>query len=410
MAQFKERIIISIVGNMNVGKSTVFNLITGQKDKSIVDCTAGTTADAVVSFMEIHELGATKVIDTAGFDEKNILGEKKKEKTLKIIDNSDLILFVIKNNSNKLSIEEEFILNYIKENNKKFLVIYNDFTNSKTYNKLIDNESIILKCNDSTKQLDIIDFIVKNFKKKEVNIDFLPKINLENQYVLLVIPLDEESPKMRLLRPQAMAIERLMNVNAIPVIFKPNIKELKNNNKEEINKFKKILSDLKSNLKLIIIDSQVFKYINDYIPKDIYITSFSIIMTNFMSNGNIQSFIKGVEYLNNLKENDNVLIVEACKHDRKCNDIATVQLPKLLKDYCKKQININFNFGNTFPTENDLKQYKLVIMCGSCMIDKQEYNRRILLLEKLKINYTNYGIFFSYITNKDLLDEYIKIF
>ena len=114
MGQFKERIIISIVGKMNVGKSTLFNLITGQKNKSIVDNKAGTTADSVKSLMEIHGFGAVKIIDTAGIDESGELGEKKRQKTLNVIDNSDLIILVVKNGVKKLSKEENDTLIYIK--------------------------------------------------------------------------------------------------------------------------------------------------------------------------------------------------------------------------------------------------------------------------------------------------------
>lgn len=409
MAQFKERIIISIVGNTNVGKSTLFNLITGQKNKSIIDSTAGTTADTVKSVMEIHGIGAVKLIDTAGVDEISVLGNKKREKTLRTIDNSDLILFVVKNGTQKLTSDELKIVDYIKSNNKQCLIIYNDFNNSHKHIDLLDYKSLIVNCNDFSKQLEIIEFIKNNFVYKEHSVDFLPQIDVYNKYVLLIIPLDEESPELRLLRPQSMSIERLLKIGAIPVIYKPNLKKLREKDKEEVNTFKKIIKDLK-NLSLVITDSQAFDCVCEYIPEKVKFTSFSIIMTNFMTNGNILNFINGVKQLDNLQDSDNVLIVEACKHDRKCNDIATAQLPVIIKKYINKNINIDFNFGESFLKDEELKKYKLVIMCGGCMIDKQEYNTRLKSMDKMVVSYTNYGLVFSYIKNKDLLKKCVEMF
>ena len=408
MGQFKERIIISIVGNTNVGKSTLFNLISGQKDKSIVDNTAGTTADSVKTLMEIHQFGAVKLIDTAGINEKGILGNKKKNKTIEVIDNSDLILFVIKDGEKNLTNDELETLNYIKLKNKQFFIIYNNFYNC-DHIELIKAKSLVINCNDFTKQLVITNFIINNFKKCNNNIEFFPNINLYNKYVMLIIPLDEESPESRLLRPQNMAIEKLLRIGAIPILYKPNLKELRNKNINEINNFNKILKDLKD-IAMIIIDSQAFDCISDYIPNNVIFTSFSILMTNFMSNGNIVNFVNGVKELDNLQDNDKILIVEACKHDRKCNDIATIQLPKAITKYSNKNISFDFNFGETFLSIDELKKYKIIVMCGGCMIDKQEYNTRLNKIQNLNIKYTNYGMVFSYIKNKQLLNRCVEIF
>lgn len=409
MAQFKERIIISIVGNTNVGKSTLFNLITGQKNKSIVDNTAGTTADTVKSVMEIHGIGAVKLIDTAGVDEISVLGDKKREKTLRAIDNSDLVLFVVKNGTKKLTSNELEIVNYIKSNNKQCLVIYNNFGSSPKHTDLLDYKSLIVNCNDFSEQLEVTEFIKNNFTYRKLNVDFLPNIDMLNKYVLLIIPLDEESPELRLLRPQSMSIERLLKIGAIPVIHKPDLTKLRNKDEQEVNTFKKIIKDLRD-LSLVITDSQAFDCICEYIPKQVKFTSFSIMMTNFMTNGNILNFIDGVKQLDNLQDNDNVLIVEACKHDRKCNDIATAQLPAIIKKYTNKNVNVDFNFGESFLKDEELKKYKLVIMCGGCMIDKQEYNTRLRSMDKMGVNYTNYGLVFSYVKNKELLEKCVEMF
>jgi len=409
MAQFKEKTIISIVGSTNVGKSTLFNLITGQKNKAIVDSKAGTTADNVKSLMEIHGLGRVKLIDTAGIDEEGMLGKKKREKTKEAIGESDLVIFVIRNDAKLLTNREKEILEYIKLKNKQTIVVDNQFTDKKSKIKIENYNSIEINVNDSREQLKLTDFIKQNYKVENKPIDLLPNIKLSNTYVLLIVPMDEESPELRLLRPQSLMIERLLNIFATPVLYRPN---LKNFDKDE---FVKTIGDLKNTekgLSLIITDSQAIGKIYDYIPQDVEFTSFSIIMSNYMTNGNLANLIDGASKLDTLQDNDKILIVEACNHDRKCNDIATVQLPNTIKNYTGKNIEIDFNFGQSFPTEKELaeKNYKLAILCGGCMIDRQKYQNRLEILMQNNILITNYGIVFSYIKNKDLLQKTAKIF
>lgn len=408
MTQFSEKTIISIVGLTNVGKSTLFNVITGQKNKAIVDSKAGTTADNVISLMELHGLGKIKLIDTAGIDENGILGDKKREKTKQAIDESDLILFVIKNNTEILNQYENDILQYIKEKNKQFLIIINQFNEKINTLNINNTKNLQINLNQQNQQLILTDFILNNYKNNNEPIDLLPNLQLKNSYVLLIIPLDEESPELRLLRPQSLVIERLLQKFAIPVLYRPDLKNFdKNNFIETINNLK----NTQNGLSLIITDSQAINAIYDFVPKDISFTSFSIIMSNYMSNGKLNNFINGAKQLDNLNDGDNILIVEACNHDRKCNDIATVQLPNAIKKYTNKNINFDFNFGQSFPTKEEIqnKNYKLIIACGGCMIDRQKYQARLNLIQELNIPMSNYGIVFSYVKNKKILDK-INIF
>lgn len=399
MAQFKEKIIISIVGLTNVGKSTLFNLISGQKGKAIVDSKSGTTADNVNTTMEIHGLGVVKLIDTAGIEEDGVLGDKKRIKTKHAINVSDLVLFVIKDNKTNFTDREKEFLDYIKQQSKQVLFINNCFNNDTVK---VKEKTLTLNANNFDNQLKITNFIIENINLKKEQVDLLPDVKVENSYVLLVIPLDEESPELRLLRPQSMVIERLLKKFAMPILYRPN---LKNFNKED---FINVLDDLKNSkngLSMVITDSQVVGQIASYIPKNINFTTFSILMTNFMSNGKIDYMLNSLKTLDNLNKNDNILIVEACKHDRKCDDIATVKIPNLLKKYTGKNLNIKYNFGNVFPTEEEIYNgnYKLVIMCGSCMIDKQEYQNRLRIFSKFNIPTINYGMFFSYINNHNCI-------
>ncbi|MDR0423298.1 MAG: 50S ribosome-binding GTPase [Rickettsiales bacterium] len=394
MGQFKERTIICIVGSMNAGKSTLYNLITGQKNSSIVDEKEGTTADNVMNFMEIHGLGKCKIIDTAGIDEYGILGDKKREKVKDAIGESNIILFVIKNTATNLTDYEKRMIEFIKRKKKQILVIVNKFNNKETILK-VDAPVLNIDIN-SEKQLTITDFIKKNYTFDNKPIELLPNLNYKNKYVLLVIPLDEESPELRLLRPQSLMIERLLQKFAVPVLYRPNLKNF------DVDEFKTAIDNLqytKNGLIQIITDSQVIDKIYDYIPKNINFTSFSMLMSNYMSNGKLDTFVRNTSILNKLQNEDKILIVECCKHDRKCNDIATVQIPNAIKKYTNKNLIIEFNFGVSFLTEKELKKkkYKLAILCGGCMIDRQKYLDRLEIFEKNDIPVTNYGTIFSHI-------------
>ena len=401
MAQFKEKIIISIVGLTNVGKSTLFNLISGQKNKAIVDSKAGTTADNVSTLMEIHSLGIVKLIDTAGVDEIGLLGDKKREKTKQAIQISDLVLFVIRDSNFSLNNFEKELLDYINSQNKQILFINN--SNFEEGINIKDGCNILsIDANNFDNQLKITNFIVDNIKIKKEESDLLLNINVKNSYVLLVIPLDEESPQLRLLRPQSMVIERLLNSFGIPALYRPDLKNF------DFNDFSNVINNLKNSkngLSLIITDSQAVGKILDYIPSDIKFTTFSIIMANFMSNGAVKNMVQNLSVIEKLNNHDSVLIVEACKHDRKCDDIATVQIPSLLKKYTTKDLNISYNFGNVFPSIEEIKSknYKLVIMCGGCMIDKQDYQNRLKMFCELQIPVVNYGLFSMYMKNKKMM-------
>lgn len=413
MTQINDKTIIAIVGLTNVGKSTLFNYLLSQ-NKAIVDSTAGTTADNVIASMEIHGLGKVKLIDTAGIDESGVLGDKKREKTKKTIMETDLVLFVIKNNINNLTDYEKLMIEYIKEKNKKILIICNDFDNTNNTNNIKylewnNIQSIFINLNRQNQQNILTEFILNNYKKKDNIVNLLPDIKIKNSYVLLVIPLDEESPESRLLRPQSLVIERLLQSFAIPVLYRP---DLKNFNKNEFIDIINNLRNSNKNLSLIITDSQAINIIYDYIPTDINFTSFSILMSNFMSNGKLLEFIKGASELDKLNNNDSILIMETCNHNRKCNDIGTIQLPNAIKKYTNKNINIDYIFGKDFLSDEELKlkNYKLIITCGGCMVEKQQYSNRLEMIKNLNIPISNYGIVFSYIKNKAILKNIYKLF
>lgn len=425
MAKRNEYSIIAFTGRVNVGKSSLLNLLSGQDNYAIVDAKPGTTADVVSTRMEIHGLGSIKVLDTAGLDEYSELGEKKRKKTYEAVEEADLVIIVInllKNSKNDdFSLEREIAKKAFKYD-KQVFILYNIFPGAKsdaeikslensTNEKLnLEIPSLCVNALDKHKQKKLIDFINANFKKEKRNINLIP-ISGGKGYVILNIPMDEETPELRLLRPQDMVVERLLRKQLIPVLYRMDLKKARDNDEKEHRRFLEIiefLSDSKEGLKLVITDSQAIDILAEWTPKNIPLTTFSITMANYMSYGNLKLFIKGLDIIPLLKTGDKILIAESCNHNRKCDDIGTSQIPRLIKKKLGIDLNIDFCFGRVF--NENLKQYKLVIHCGGCMIDRQKYGRRVMKLKEAGVPITNYGLFLSWIHNPEIIRRVAKIF
>lgn len=411
-----ERDNIGIFGKMNSGKSTLMNLIT-QQLTSIVDSTPGTTADTKVTLHEIHGMGPVRLFDTAGADELNELGEKKKKKVFNDLKECDLVIVVIDPSTKNFDTEKELI-EKSRELDKQILVVYNLF--DKTYEpeiKKIDEiiplmkfyKSITINANSPKYRQNILNFILENFESKNTRSELLPFIE-KNEYYVLMIPMDDETPQGRYLRPQAMCEEYITRNWAYPISFRMDLKKARGNSKEsseEKKRFDDFLTSFLKKPKAIITDSQAMDIMKDWTPKDVKLTTFSIVMINHISKGRLKSFIDGTTHLDKLDNKGKVLIVEACNHSRIGEDIGTVQIPNYLKEKYP-HIEIEHNFGREFQENNQLQQYSLIIHCGGCMISSQKLLARIRDLESVGIPFTNYGLFLSYMQGKNALEKVLE--
>ena len=421
MSKRQERDIIAIIGRTNAGKSSLLNLLSGQKDYAIVDKTPGTTTDTVAALMEIHGLGPCKILDTAGADEYTKLGRKKRAKTFEAIEEADVSLIVLNARKNKkLSVELELIKR-IKQNKKQGLVILNNFGREKISKG--DTEKIeqkfncpvlAIKANYPPDQGRLVDFIKKNYQKESSEVDLFP--NLANRgFALLVIPMDEETPAMRLLRPQDMALERILRKFAIPVLFRLDLLKARQENPDlansEYKRFRSLIDLLKNSgegLQFVITDSQALDIVPKWTPEEIALTSFSIMMAHYMSQGNLALMLEGAKAINGLRAGSKILVAEACNHDRKCDDIGTVQIPRILEKKVGGKLNFDFNFGRPFP--KNLRQYDLIIHCGACMIDRQKFSRRLLKTREGKVPIINYGMCLAFAQDIKTLERAILPF
>jgi len=407
-----ERDIIGIFGKMNSGKSSLMNLLT-QQETSIVDPTPGTTADTKITLTEIHGLGPVKLMDTAGFDEQDDLGIKKLKKTIAALKECDLVLLVI-DPANFDYEADKFILEQARSLDKQVIVVYNLFDNSdknrigkveELLTRLRVYHRIVLSPIDINYRQRLLEAILANYIPKNITVELLPFVE-KGEFYILNIPMDEETPPGRYLRPQAMAEEFITRKWAFPVSYRMNLAKARAGDPEEKERWTNFLNSFTQKPKAIITDSQAMDIMKEWVPDDMALTTFSIMMINYMSRGRLNEFVRAVRALNTLTAGDYILIAEACNHSRIREDIGTVQIPNLIREFYPGVI-VDYTFGREFVDDLNIKKYKLVIHCGGCMISGQRMAARLHDLNATGIPITNYGIFLSYIHGEKVLERVI---
>lgn len=371
---------IIILGKRNSGKSTLINVLLGQ-DFSIVSEIKGTTTDVNQKSMEMLPIGPVTIMDTAGFDDVDKLGEKRIEKTLKALNRADVAIFVTDNEA--ISKQETGMLEELKKREIPTLILVNKSDlNAKPENniaeikKYFDDVLQLSLKNDKDVKNAIIKGLLNILPKEIINpIDVLAGILDKNETAVLVIPIDKEAPKDRIILPQVQVIRNILDIGAKCAICKE-------------TELQETLSMLKFPPKLVITDSQAFKKVSEIVPRDIFLTSFSILFARLK--GDLKSFIKGAEKIDELKDNDKILIAESCSHHPIEDDIGSVKIPNLIKKYTGKKLEFEKISGHDFPT--DIGKYALVVHCGACMTNRREILNRILFAKTKNVAITNYGI------------------
>jgi len=403
---------------MNAGKSTVMNAIT-QQPTSIVDSTPGTTADTKVALMEIHALGPCKLMDTAGINEMGTLGQKKFVKTQSAVKESDLVLLVIDPTDFRLAPFQE-ITDLASRREKQIAVVFNQFTNKLDLFDQSKNEA--LKSLEMLTKRKIPNLSVPAINQKEANSKIIPFLSqlvktqkkvpvLPPKYVgpdktlYLMTPLDIESPSGRLLRPQTLMIEYALRRLSPVVCYNMDLKQARSPTFEpERQRFLDTI--YRNRPSIVVTDSQAIDVISKWTPEEIPLTTFSVAMANFQTNGKLPEFYKGIKALSQLKAGSRVLICEACNHDRIGDDIGTVQLPEKLKKRFPG-VEIDWAFGRSYENKV-LKDYSLALHCGGCMISQQQMNSRLQDLIETGVPVTNYGLALSWLASPHALERVLK--
>jgi [FeFe] hydrogenase H-cluster maturation GTPase HydF len=377
---------IGIYGRRNNGKSSLINLLAGQ-NVAIVSDFAGTTTDPVKKSFEITGFGPVILVDTAGIDDVGELGQKRVEKTLQSINHIDLALLVIA--SNTWGNYEEMLVNEFIKTDTPFIVVHNksdiepasqtlrEKLNSKRHSGFID-----ISCK-SQKQPDELINLIKNAipESSYRTPTLLGDLISYGDIVLLITPIDVEAPAGRLILPQVQAIRDVLDNDAVAVVLK----------EREVDAF---LRKTQVKPALAITDSQIFVKADASIPRDIPLTSFSILLARLK--GDFNNYLKGTPKISELKDGDRVLLLESCNHHVSCDDIGRVKIPRWISGFTGKQLEYDVVAGlDALP--RDITEYSLVIQCGGCMITRKQLINRLRPAVEAGIPVTNYGMAIAYV-------------
>lgn len=371
-----DRIHIGFFGKRNAGKSSIVNTVTGQ-DLAVVSDVKGTTTDPVYKSMELLPMGPVMIIDTPGIDDEGMLGELRIRKTKQVLNKTDVAVLIVDASCGK-SPEDEELIKIFKEKNIEYLVVFNKSDLLESAKAATDREIYVSakdKVNIEALKEKIASLAPVDNQKLKIVADLISP----SDFIVLVTPIDKAAPKGRLILPQQQTIRDILEADATAIV----VKEFE---------LRETLESLGKKPKMVITDSQVFAKVSADTPKDIMLTSFSILFARYK--GLLEEAVKGCVALEGLKDGDTILISEGCTHHRQCDDIGQVKLPRWIKNFTGKQLNFEFTSGGEFF--EDLTKYKLIVHCGGCMLPEREVKFRLKCAVDQQVPMTNYGIIIAY--------------
>lgn len=397
-----ERLHIGIFGRRNAGKSSLLNAITGQ-DLAIVSKIKGTTTDPVNKSMELLPLGPVVFTDTPGLDDEGDMGELRVKKSYQVLNKTDIGLLVadgdlLRSRERDFEVTEKPLLEEFVKREIPYLIVINkeELLTEVDRNEILritgqPEKTVFVSAANRTNIEELKNRIAQLNPGEQAAGKLVGDLLLPGDLAVLVVPIDTAAPKGRLILPQQQVIRDCLDAGAVPVVTR----------ETELNG---ALRALGKKPKLVITDSQVFGQVNRIVPKEIFLTSFSILLARYK--GNLKSQVQGARAIDRLGDGDRVLIAESCTHHRQCGDIGTEKLPKWLKEHTKKNLDLTFVSGTEFP--EDLSGYALVIHCGGCMINEREMCFRLKCAEDAGVPMTNYGVSIAHMHG--ILERAIEVF
>ena len=383
---------IGIYGNTNSGKSSLMNKILGQ-DISLVSNVEGTTTDPVQKAMELIPFGPVLLIDTAGLEDKSQLGEIRVKKSFEYLKRLDFAIYVVdgknldvdtykkwKREANKYNIKHMVVVNKLDRLSDDERSNINNIFDKPLFISAKNNENI-----DKLKD-ELIQSLEQDEEDKPIVGDLLPY----GSNVVLVVPIDSEAPKGRIILPQVQVIRDCLDHGIKTYVVRD-------------TELEEALKEIK-NIDLVITDSQAFKEVDKIVPKEINLTSFSILFAR--QKGELSHFLEGANKLKNLKPGNKILICESCTHNVSHEDIGRVKIPRMLTKIAGGELNLEYKVGYDF--DEDVEKYDMVIHCGACMVNRKSVINKINLCKEKNVPITNYGLVIAYFTG--ILDRSVEIF
>jgi [FeFe] hydrogenase H-cluster maturation GTPase HydF len=377
------RLHIAIFGRRNTGKSSLINALTNQ-NIAIVSNIPGTTTDPVYKSMEILPIGPVVLIDTAGIDDTGQLGALRMEKAFAVLAKTDLLLLII-DPTTGAGAHEEDIVSRAKKNKVPVIGVLNkiDLYPQASAQELSTRLNVpVIPVSALTRRgiHELIMAMIKSAPKDWMSPTILGDLISPGNTVVLVTPIDLAAPKGRLILPQVQTIRDILDNDAMALVVKE-------------GELKAALANLKSKPRLVVTDSQAFQKVAADTPGDVLMTSFSILFARYK--GNLTTLVEGAKAIENLVPGDKVLVAEACTHHRVEDDIGTVKIPRWLRQIVGGPLDFKWVSGLELPP--DLNDYKLIIHCGACMINRKEMLHRLVAAQQADVPIVNYGVLIAYV-------------
>ena len=371
------RVHIGFFGRRNAGKSSIVNAVTGQS-LAIVSPVKGTTTDPVYKTMELLPMGPVMIIDTPGIDDEGELGEERIKKTRQVLNKTDVAVLVVDGTAGTTDADDELI-RLFKEKEIPYVIALNKSDLCAVCSYGADEPYIWVSAREKSGIYDLKEKIARLAVTEAPERRIVADLIQPGDFVVLVVPIDSAAPKGRLILPQQQTIRDILEADAVSIVVKD-------------SELKQTLEELGKKPEIVITDSQAFRKVSADTPPHILLTSFSILFARYK--GNLESTVRGVRALDELKDGDRILISEGCTHHRQCDDIGTVKIPRWIEAYTGKRFQYEWSSGTEFP--EDLNGYGLIIHCGGCMLNEREMKYRQKCAEEQGVPMTNYGILIAH--------------
>ncbi|MCR4419287.1 MAG: [FeFe] hydrogenase H-cluster maturation GTPase HydF [Clostridia bacterium] len=379
-----ERFHIALFGRRNAGKSSLINALTGQ-EVAIVSEVPGTTTDPVGKAMELHPLGPVMIIDTAGLDDTGPLGELRIKATLRVLTRTDLAVLVVDPGQGLGEYERE-VVRRAGQTGVPVVGVINKTdlfpeAAERPWRRELDVPWVAVSARLGRGIDELKMTLVQHAPRDWALPTIVGDLIRPGEAVVLVIPIDKAAPKGRLILPQQQVIRDVLDHDAVAVMAKE-------------RELPRVLAGLTTRPALVVTDSSVFRKAAEDTPADIPFTSFSILFARYK--GDLLTLVEGAMAVERLKPGDRVLVAEACTHHPLEDDIGRVKIPRWLQQRVGGDLVIDTVAGGG-PLPENLTNYRLVVHCGACMLNRREMLYRLLQARQAGVPVVNYGVIIAYL-------------